>query len=495
MGTRRRAPFRSSLAFGCALAALGALPRPACAQDQAGLNTHVPSNDLLDLCVNLGVTWIRIDANWFEMNPARGRYVWTEIDRVVDGARSRGLRVFMTLAYTPAWVDRVARTRTDTATLNDEPATSAEWSAFVTEAVRRYRPRGVTHYGMWNEPNLDQFWESAAGVDPYVDKILVPGAAAVRANCTDCTVLAPDLAHLGGYDTFLSRVLTRAASSIDILAHHIYQGWPETGSTGVTADNFLQALERARFPGLTRAALREVLDARGFTRPVWITETGYRARIGDAADEDRQAVFARRTLEEQWNRPWWSNTFFYEIMDCGVDDPACTIDGFGIARPLRANTTGPRSFPTDYRLKPAFNAIRDFLRARAMSDAGVPVDASAPRDVPVVMDVRVTTDTGAVSDVVVARDTGAVIDTGAVTDVALVRDAPMARDVTGLTDAGASATDEGLMEAPAEPPGCACHAEKPVRPRWMSLAALAVLMTMGARRGRQTTRRPPKNRA
>lgn len=483
MGTRRRAPFRSSLALGCALAALGALPRPACAQDQAGLNTHVPSNDLLDLCVNLGVTWIRIDANWFEMNPARGRYEWTEIDRVVDGARSRGLRVFMTLAYTPAWVARVARTRTDTATLNDEPAASAEWSAFVTEAVRRYRPRGVTHYGMWNEPNLDQFWESAAGVDPYVDKILVPGATAVRAVCTDCTVLAPDLAHLGSYDTFLSRVLTRASSSIDILAHHIYQGWPETGSTGVTADNFLQALERARFPGLTRAALREVLDARGFTRPVWITETGYRARVGDAMDEDRQATFARRTLEEQWNRPWWSNTFFYEIMDCGVDDPACTIDGFGIARPLRANTTGPRSFPSDYRLKPAFGAIRDFLRARATNDAGVTVDVVVPRDVPAVMDVRVS------------NDTGAVMDTGGVTDVGIVRDVPSPRDVTVFTDAGTGVTDEGLTEAPGESPGCACHAGAPVGRQWEWVSVLAGLVAVGARRGRQSPRRPHKSRA
>ena len=34
-----------------------------------------------------------------------------------------------------------------------------------------------------------RFWESAAGVDSYIDRILVPGAAAVRAACADCRVL------------------------------------------------------------------------------------------------------------------------------------------------------------------------------------------------------------------------------------------------------------------------------------------------------------------
>lgn len=344
------------------LVLLSVLAAPAAvgAQDHVGINVHVPAPDLLDLCASAGVTWVRMDGDWIALNPARDRFEWTALDRSVDAARARGLNVFMTLGYTPAWVPRVPRARADSAPQNDEPATSDEWRAFVTEAVRHYRARGVTHFGMWNEPNLDGFWEESAGVEPYIDKVLVPGAAAVRAACADCVVLGPDLAHLGDYDRFLDRVLARGRRSLDIVTHHTYAGWPETGTTLFSGDNFLQAIETRRFP-FTRPALREVLDARGYTGDVWITETGYRARPpGDSAAESRQATYVRRALEEQLARRWWTHTFFYEVMDCGVDQPGCDIDGFGLARPLR---TGARTFPADYRLKPAFVTLRDFIRA------------------------------------------------------------------------------------------------------------------------------------
>ena len=348
----------AALALALTLAGL-----PAIAQDQVGINTHVPGADLLDLCVDAGVSWVRMDGDWLSLNPAAGRYDWAALDAAVNAARSRGLRVYLTLAYTPAWVPRVARTRADAYPGNDEPASSAQWTTFVTEAVRHYRPLGVTHFGIWNEPNLNGFWEEAAGLDPYVTKILVPGAAAVRAACADCRVLGPDLAHVGEYNVFLDGVLARARGSFDILAHHIYSGWPETGTTLLSGDSFVQALEMRRFP-FTRASLREVLDARGWTGEVWITETGYRATpVGDAAAEGRQATSVRRTLEEQLARRWWSNTFFYEVMDCGVDQAMCDIDGFGLSRALRPITGGPRRYPADYRVKPAFTALRDFIRA------------------------------------------------------------------------------------------------------------------------------------
>ncbi len=349
---------------GLALALTLALAAPAAsAQDHVGINTHVPGADLLDLCADAGVSWVRMDGDWLSLNPARDRYEWGALDASVNAARTRGLSVYLTLAYTPAWVPRVARSRADAYPGNDEPASAAEWAAFVTEAVRHYRALGVTHFGIWNEPNLGGFWEEAAGLDPYVTKILVPGAAAVRAACADCRVLGPDLAHVGDYHVFLDGVLQRAPRAFDILAHHTYAGWPETGTTILSGDNFLQAIETRRFP-FTRPALREVLDARGWTGDVWITETGYRATpVGDSAAEGRQATYVRRALEEQLARRWWTHTFFYEVTDCGVDQPTCDIDGFGVSRPLRSITAGPRRYPADYRVKPAFTALRDFIRA------------------------------------------------------------------------------------------------------------------------------------
>lgn len=338
--------------------------------DSLGLNTHVPADELLDMCTDLGVQWIRVDGNWLDLEPSSGSYAWSNMDRIVDEARARGLSVYITLAYTPSWVPRVARARTDTYPGNDEPLASTEWTRFVEAAVAHYAARGVTHFGIWNEPNLDGFWE--AGPTEYIDKILLPGAAAVHRACSSCRVLGPELAHVGDYHFFMQEVLSRApAGTFDILAHHIYQDWPETGATALDGDNFLQALERRRF-SFSRPALREVLDAHGWTGEVWITETGYRADPGDASDENLQAIFVRRVIEEQLARSWWTNSFFYEITDCGVDDPACPIDGFGITRPTRA---GARSFPADYRLKPSYEAIRDLIDAHPEIGMDAPVAA------------------------------------------------------------------------------------------------------------------------
>lgn len=337
--------------------------------ESLGINAHVPTDDQLEMAVDLGVPWIRVDANWRDIHTGPGRFTWDAMDRVVEGARARGLRVYMTLAYTPEWVARVPRSRSDANTGNDEPASSVEWTAFVEAIVARYSARGVTHFGLWNEPNLDAFWESSAGVDPYVDKILLPGAAAVRRSCASCRVLGPDLAHVGEYDVFLARVLDRAGAELDILAHHLYAGWPENGVEVWDGDRFLEALERRRFP-FTRASLREVLDAHGWTGEVWITETGHEAEpVGDATEEGLQDTYVRRVMEEQLARAWWTNTFFYELTDCGIDLPGCSIDGFGITRPTRA---APRRFPDDYRLKPAYLRIRGFI------DAHPEIISSAP---------------------------------------------------------------------------------------------------------------------
>jgi hypothetical protein len=82
-------------AAGTAWAASPALPY--------GINTHLPSSALLDRVAAAGIAWIRVDFNWYDLQPARDRYDWTLADAVVHDARAGGLNVYATLSYTPAW--------------------------------------------------------------------------------------------------------------------------------------------------------------------------------------------------------------------------------------------------------------------------------------------------------------------------------------------------------------------------------------------------------
>ncbi len=354
-----------------AVGALGGPPARAAVGDNAvGMNVHDGREPFIDACVTLGVSWVRMDANWWVLEPTDGTYNWTALDAAVNDAVASGLNVYLTLAYTPDWVTRHGDT--DAWAGNDVPDDSLDWSDFVGVAVAHYRALGVTHFGIWNEPNLTGFWEGT--VNEYVNTILAPGAAAVRNACGDCLVLGPDLANVGDCDDFMQDVLTLApANTFDIIAHHIYQGFAETGVSIWDGDSFINALDQQRFT-FTRRDLRQVLDLFNYTGEVWITETGYRADPpGDTTEEDLQATYVTRVLQEQLLRAWYTNTFFYEILDCKPDQPSCGIDGYGLMR-ATGGTAGSRTFPTDYREKPAFTALQQFISGHSQF-AG----ASAPQ--------------------------------------------------------------------------------------------------------------------
>ncbi|MBW2527113.1 MAG: beta-galactosidase, partial [Deltaproteobacteria bacterium] len=362
---------RRAQAFMCALAVGASYVASADADvgdSSVGMNVHNGTPAFIDASADLGVEWVRMDGNWFSLEPSDESYNWTALDASINDAHSHGLQVFLTLAYTPAWVPRHEVGAPDGTTHNDIPNASTEWVDFVQDAVTHFRSLGVTHFGIWNEPNLDGFLEGGeASLNEYVSIILLPGAQAVRTACGDCKVLGPDLANVGDVDTYLEGLLAQIpTSTFDIFAHHIYQGFPETGVEIWDGDRFFNVLDDQRFKGtafesLTRRSLRDLLDSWGWTGEVWITETGYQAsQIGDATDEATQATYVTRVLEEQLLRDWYTNTFFYEINDCGIDQPTCTIDGFGLMRPT-AGSPGSRTFPTDFRLKPAFDAIKQFI--------------------------------------------------------------------------------------------------------------------------------------
>jgi len=338
--------------------------------NEVGMNTHLPHDDMLDACQALGLQWIRIDVNWFQGERQQGRYTWDHIDPIVAGAQQRGLQVFMTVSYGPDWASSGNREgdRAD----NDVPRPGL-YEAYLTQVVRRYRDR-VTHYGLWNEANLDHFWEGSW--QEYVDVIVRPGAAAVRAECPGCLVLGPELAGISDWQEDLEDIMSTAGDEFDIITHHTYKDFAETHDGWMwTCDDFTHAIESSLDPLLCfyKKGLVEVLEDSGVdlgSREVWISETGYRADPGDADEERRQAVYVQRVLEEQLGRPWWTNSFFYELQDCECGPPGpdwgcmpegtCDIDGYGLLRRSDSFRAGG-GWESHFRVKPAFEALGTFI--------------------------------------------------------------------------------------------------------------------------------------
>ncbi len=328
--------------------------------NDVGMNTHVPADDVIEACVDLGVGWIRVDNNWLENQPTPGAPAYVAaLDSAVTTAGARGLDVYMTIAYTPIWA---STGDTDGTSTNDVPLAGA-YEAYVRMAVAHYRTMGVTHYGLWNEPNLDSFWEGTP--EQYVDIIVLPGLAAIDQGCADaghadCMALGPDLASVGEWDDVLFAIMSRMNTHLvdfDIYTHHSYNGFEETGVNIWDNDRFFEVLDHQRF-WFTRRSFLQVLDETGHTifglpdREVWITETGYRNQPPmDAGEQATQETYYMRVIDEQLARQWYTNTFFYEILD-SLD----TLDGFGIVR----RTSGPDATWNDnFDFKDAYWALRD----------------------------------------------------------------------------------------------------------------------------------------
>jgi uncharacterized protein (TIGR03382 family) len=344
------------------LAASSALAAP----KSLGLNVHQSTTVGLDATKDSLAAWVRIDVNWYDVEKSQGQFDWTVIDAVVDGAKAQGLSVLAVLAYTPAWAS--AGDNKGGGTLNDVPKPST-YAAFVTAAVNHLKNR-VTHYELWNEPNLGPFFEGAP--NDYIQQVLNPGSDALHVACAGCKVLGPALATVGNdYATWMDAVLAQSASKIDIVSGHVYAAFPQDVSTaGTTSDSFYNKLESHRviqYGGVTiyegQLSFKEVMDKHKIQKPFWLTETGKEATLGDGPAEQAQLKYVRHVLESMLVRPWWENTIFYEAFD---EPPAPYHWGLVVHDPMQAKGYTP---------KPAFALLQKAI-AQQPAFGGTGTDCS-----------------------------------------------------------------------------------------------------------------------
>jgi polysaccharide biosynthesis protein PslG len=277
-----------------------------------GINSHAPDSATLDLIAAAGIGWIRVDMNWFQMEPGRDTYDWGFMDAVINNARARGLEVFATLAYTPAWAN-------GTGNIADPPIDTGDWYDFVYDTVNRYK-YWVKYWGMWNEPNLESFFTGVGW--QYREWILKPGAQAAKHADPGCYVLGPELAHLNSadYPSWMYEAMAAGGSDyIDIVTHHCYKG-----TTG--QDVFLYLDQNAFYWPWDPPPLMKVLSNLGVTgKPVWLTEVGWGT---DGVSEEEQADYYHQVLWGVLQRDYLDKVFFYEIRD----DPTPGVTPWGIVR-------------------------------------------------------------------------------------------------------------------------------------------------------------------
>ena len=334
-------------------------PAGAVPSNYMGVNAHQPKDHVLDGIKDLGMTWVRMDFNWNQMEVTQGKFTWSHFDQMVAAAHARGLKVFPTIGYGPSWATTDQDSKKGS---NDCPKPGLYYK--ITKAAAAHYKGKITHWGLWNEPNLGSFCDCTK--QQWVDRIVVEGVKGIKAGCPTCKVLGPELASVGSkHEEYLEAsilALQKQGLMWDIITHHIYSSFVELDITllACTGDTFFNDLDSHRKCMLGPLVIyegplspREVLLKYKLGHlPMWLTETGLKAPITDTKKQAEQVTYYRRVMEEQLKRSWWTHTFFYEI----IDDNNWP-DKWGMATISGSNY----KYPGSYKKKPVWPFMKKVL--------------------------------------------------------------------------------------------------------------------------------------
>jgi len=196
----------------------------------------------LPLMAALGAQAVRVEFPWALIQPRPNRFDWKRTDAIVRTARRAHLALQPVLVYSPSWAAPTA----------SSPPSAAAFSRFARALARRYRSR-IRTYELWNEPDLQRYWNGTA--EQYVQRILIPGHRAIRSVDPSARVM------LGGpskadRDWLEGIYRYGGGNSFEIAAFHDYAPGPAV-------------FDDAR---VVASVLAEHGQA---AKPVWLGEYGY----------------------------------------------------------------------------------------------------------------------------------------------------------------------------------------------------------------------------
>jgi hypothetical protein len=247
----------------------------------------------------MGASWIVDLFPWAYVQP-RSRYGfdWAGSDMIIQHAARQGLRVVARLDIVPQW----ARPRDS----NDRylaPERYADYADYVVAFLQRYRPHGVRHVVIWNEPNLAFEWGQRPPdpgayaallkvVYPRV-KAAVPDAVVIAGALSPVVAQGPDPSWMNDIQYMASLYDAGAAPFFDMWGVHSYGA---RAPADAPADSGAVNMRRVE---VMRAEMRRWGDG---DKPLIVTEGGWNdnprwANAVRASDRLRWTVEAYRAAQ------------------------------------------------------------------------------------------------------------------------------------------------------------------------------------------------------
>jgi Glycosyl hydrolases family 39 len=186
---------------------------------------------------------------WSRLEPQKGVWDWTLLDRYVALAESRQQNVLLTLGQSPAWASK-NNTELNYFGLGSvyAPKSLDDWRDMVRTISTRYKGR-IDGYEIWNEPNDPNFGKLS--ISELMD-LTRTASQEIRAIDPSAKIISASPYSNGYLDQYLA---AGAGDYVDVIGYHEYRNDPE----GMLSD-----LSNVRY----------TLDDYNVNKPLWMTEGG-----------------------------------------------------------------------------------------------------------------------------------------------------------------------------------------------------------------------------
>lgn len=297
------------------------------------------SQTLVNKVTALGMSWVKLQVLWHDVEPTKGQLDFAALDVIVDALEANDLNILLTVTSAPTW----ARVSTDE---NGPPDNFADFGAFMTALAQHYTARAQA-YEIWHEPNLRREWNStvhAISANNYIELLRV-GYNAVKVTDPQAVVISAGLAPTGYNDgvnaindrLFLRGLYAAGLSAVSDAVGAHPKGWANppdsvccSASVGVTTHYqdpsfyFLNTLNDYR---------QIMVENNDGSTPVWVTEFGW----GTSEDTDppsetnifvsyttlgEQAVYTSRAFELGAELGFVGPMFLYNLNGCLAQLPS-----------------------------------------------------------------------------------------------------------------------------------------------------------------------------
>jgi hypothetical protein len=264
---------------------------------------------------SIGITSVRVDANWRSIQPlSPTTYDWKTLDREVDLIRFFGMSIDLVIDDCPSWAALPS-------VADDpfpQPASSNQYATWAAAVVKRYAPKGVEDYEIWNEPNLVRFWQPKPNPAAYAADLIAAYKSIKEVDRTAFIIsggLARASSNGGNYSpiSFLASMYTHGIKgSFDALGYHPYSS-PSTPDIFETWSAWSQMAE-------TKPSIRSVMAKNDDSKtPIWITEYGAPSSGPAGVGEQAQSADISQALTYVKNVKWIGALYIYTWQDSPKD--------------------------------------------------------------------------------------------------------------------------------------------------------------------------------